>query len=278
MERSRPQRRGTREYRLESGPRPVGQPPLSVERQGDVMRGSTITGIGRYVPRRVMTNHELEKIVETTDEWIVSRTGIRERRIAAPEEASSDLAFHAAQEALADAGVSPEQIDLIIVGTATPDMLFPATACILQDRLGSRNAGAFDLSAACSSWVYAVAVAHGYIASGLAKTVLVVGAEVLSKFTNWKDRNTCVLFGDSAGAVVMQPCAPGRGFLSFYLGADGSGGSLIAIPAGGSRLPASFESVEQNLHYMQMNGREVVKFAVRCIPKAVDAAVRRAHL
>jgi len=187
------------------------------------MRGSTITGIGRYVPSRVMTNHELEKLVDTTDEWIVSRTGIRERRIAAPDEASSDLAFHAAMEALADAGVTPEQIDLIVVGTATPDMLFPATACILQDRLGARHAGAFDLSAACSSWVYAVAVAHGYIASGLAETVLVVGAEVLSKFTNWKDRNTCVLFGDSAGAVVMQPCEPGRGFLSFYLGADGSG-------------------------------------------------------
>ncbi len=242
------------------------------------MRGSTITGIGRYVPRRVMTNHELEKIVETTDEWIVSRTGIRERRIAAPEEASSDLAFHAAQEALADAGVSPEQIDLIIVGTATPDMLFPATACILQDRLGSRNAGAFDVSAACSSWGYAAAVAHGYVASGLANTVLVVGAEVLSKFVNWKDRNTCVLFGDSAGAAVLRPCEQGRGFLSFYLGADGSGGSLIAVPGGGSRIPASYDSVEQNLHVMQMNGREVYKFAVRCIPKAIEEAVQRAHV
>src|SRR2546427_5566128 len=246
--------------------------------RGDVMHGSTITGIGRYVPSRVMTNHELEKIVDTTDEWIVSRTGIRERRIAAPEEASSDLAFHAAKEALTDAGVTPEQIDLIIVGTATPDMLFPATACILQDRLGARNTGAFDLSAACSSWVYAVAVAHGYIASGLAETVLVVGAEVLSKFTNWKDRNTCVLFGDSAGAVVMQPCEPGRGFLSFYLGADGSGGSLIAIPAGGSRIPASFESVEQDLHYMQMNGREVFKVAGRCIRTGLEVAGRRARV
>src|SRR2546428_10822751 len=176
--------------------------------RGDVMQGSTITGIGRYVPSRVMPNHELEKIVDTTDEWIVSRTGIRERRIAAPDEASSDLAFHAAKEALADAGVTPEQIDLIVVGTATPDMLFPATACILQDRLDARHAGAFDLSAACSSWVYAVAVAHGYIASGLAETVLVVGAEVLSKFTNCQDRNTCVLFGDSAGSGGRQPPTP----------------------------------------------------------------------
>lgn len=242
------------------------------------MRGSTITGIGRYVPSRVMTNHELEQLVDTSDEWIVSRTGIRERRIAAPEQASSDLAFEAAQEALADAGVTPQQFDLIIVGTATPDMLFPATACILQDRLGARQAGAFDVSAACSSWVYAVAVAHGYIAAGLAKTILVVGAETLSKITNWKDRNTCVLFGDSAGAVVMQACEPGQGFLSFYLGADGSGGPLIALPAGGSRIPASFESVERNQHYLQMNGREVYKFAVRCIPKAIEEAVQRANV
>ncbi len=242
------------------------------------MRGSTITGIGRYVPSRVMTNHELEQLVDTSDEWIVSRTGIRERRIAAPEQASSDLAFEAAQEALADAGVTPQQLDLIIVGTATPDMLFPATACILQDRLGARQAGAFDVSAACSSWVYAVAVAHGYIAAGLAKTILVVGAETLSKITNWKDRNTCVLFGDSAGAVVMQACEPGQGFLSFHLGADGSGGPLIALPAGGSRIPASFESVERNQHYLQMNGREVYKFAVRCIPKAIEEAVQRANV
>lgn len=242
------------------------------------LRGSTITGIGRYLPRRVMTNLEIEKMVDTSDEWIVTRTGIKERRIAAPEEASSDLAYAAAQEALAHAGVTPEQLDLIIVGTATPDMLFPATACVLQDRLGAKQAGAFDLSAACSSWVYAVAIAHGYIASGLAKTVLVAGAETLSKFTNWKDRNTCVLFGDSAGAVVMQACEPGSGFLSFYLGADGAGGPLIALPAGGSRIPASFESIERNQHYLQMNGREVYKFAVRCIPKAIEEAVQRAHL
>jgi 3-oxoacyl-[acyl-carrier-protein] synthase-3 len=242
------------------------------------MRGSTITGIGRYVPARVLTNRDLEAMVDTTDEWIVTRTGIRERRIAAPDEATSDLALQASREALAAAGVEPEQVDLIIVGTATPDMLFPATACVLQDRLGARRAGAFDLSAACSSWVYAAAVAHGYIASGLADTVLVVGSETLSKITNWKDRNTCVLFGDSAGAVVMQPCPPGDGFLSFYLGADGSGGSLIQLPAGGSRIPASFESVERNLHYLQMNGREVFKFAVRCIPRAIEEAVSRAGL
>ena len=242
------------------------------------MRGSTIAGIGRYVPTRVMTNHELERLVDTTDEWIVSRTGIRERRIADENEASSDLAYEATLEAMADAGVGPKDLDLIIVGTATPDMLFPATACVLQERLGAKQAGAFDLSAACSSWVYGVAVAHGYIASGQAETVLVVGAETLSKITNWKDRGTCVLFGDSAGAVVMRPSEPGQGFLSFYLGADGAGGPLIALPAGGSRIPASYESVERNLHYLQMNGREVFKFAVRCIPKAIMEAVQRAHV
>ncbi len=242
------------------------------------MRGSTIAGIGHYIPERVVPNAELEQIVNTTDEWIVTRTGIRERRVAAPDQASSDLAYEAAKEAMADAGVGPGDLDLIIVGTATPDMLFPATACVLQDRLGARRAGAFDLSAACSSWVYGVAVAHGYVSSGLAETVLVVGAETLSKITNWNDRSTCVLFGDSAGAAVMGPCESGQGFLSFYLGADGGGGSLISLPAGGSRLPSSYETVERQQHYLQMNGREVYKFAVRLIPRAIQEAVDRAGL
>jgi len=242
------------------------------------MRSSTIVGIGRYIPRRVVTNAELEQLVDTTDEWIVSRTGIRERRIAEPDEASSDLAYEASKEALADAGVTAEEIDLVIVGTATPDMLFPATACILQDRLGAKHAGAFDVSAACTSWAYAAAVAHGYVSSGQANTVLVVGAETLSKIINWKDRNTSVLFGDSAGAVVMKPCEPGKGFLSFHLGSDGSGGPFIALPAGGSRLPASYETVEREQHYLTMNGREVFKFAVRCIPRAIEEAVKRAGI
>ena len=242
------------------------------------MRGSTIAGIGHYVPERVLTNAELERLIDTTDEWIVTRTGIRERRIAADDQASSDLGLEAAREAMADAGVRAEDLDLIIVGTATPDMLFPATACVLQDRLGAKRAGAFDLSAACSSWVYGVAVAHGYVSSGLAETVLVVGAETLSKITNWKDRSTCVLFGDSAGAVVVRPSEPGQGFLSFYLGADGGGADLISQPAGGSRLPASYETVERAQHTLHMNGREVYKFAVRIIPRAIEEAVRRAGL
>jgi 3-oxoacyl-[acyl-carrier-protein] synthase-3 len=242
------------------------------------VRGSTIAGIGHYVPERVLTNAELERLADTTDEWIVTRTGIRERRIAAADQASSDLGLEAAREAMADAGVRAEDLDLIIVGTATPDMLFPATACILQDRLGAKRAGAFDLSAACSSWLYGVAVAHGYVSSGLAETVLVVGAETLSKITNWKDRSTCVLFGDSAGAVVVRPSEPGQGFLSFYLGADGGGAALISQPAGGSRLPASYETVERAQHTLHMNGREVYKFAVRVIPRAIEEALRRASL
>ncbi|HET6781300.1 MAG TPA: beta-ketoacyl-ACP synthase III, partial [bacterium] len=242
------------------------------------MRSSTITGLGRYIPKRIVTNAELEQLVDTSDEWIVSRTGIRERRIAEPDEASSDLAYEASKEALADAGVSVEEIDLIIVGTATPDMLFPATACILQDRLGAKQAGAFDVSAACTSWAYAAAVAHGYVSSGQAETVLVVGAETLSKIINWKDRNTSVLFGDSAGAVVLKPCEAGKGFLSFHLGSDGSGGPFIAQPAGGSRLPASYETVEREQHYLTMNGREVFKFAVRCIPRAIEEAVKLAGI
>jgi 3-oxoacyl-[acyl-carrier-protein] synthase-3 len=226
----------------------------------------------------VVTNAELAQWIDTTDEWIVARTGIRERRVVEDNQASSDLGYDAACEALEDAGIGPEQIDLIIVGTATPDMLFPATACILQDRLGARQAGAFDLSAACSSWVYGVAVAHGYIASGMANTILVVGAETLSKIIDWRDRGTCVLFGDSAGAVVMSATDPGQGFLSFYLGADGAGGPLIILPGGGSRIPASLESVERREHYLRMRGREVFKFAVRCMPKAIAEAATRAGL
>lgn len=240
--------------------------------------GSTIVGMGRAIPSKVITNHDLERLVNTTDEWIVSRTGIRERRVVPDGVTTSDIGFEAATEALRDAGVDAADLDLIIVGTATPDMILPATACILQDRLGARHAGAFDVSAACTSWVYAAAMAHGYIAAGLAENVLVVGAETLSKITNWRDRDTCVLFGDSAAAVIMRPAPPGQGFLSFVLGADGSGGSLLSLPAGGSRAPASFETVERGLHYLQMNGREVYKFAVRCIPRAIASAAERAEI
>ncbi len=241
-------------------------------------RGATIAGIGRSLPPRIMTNQEMEAFVDTTDEWIRTRTGIRERRVAPPEVATSDLALEAAQEALADAGVDARDLDLIIVGTATPDMLFPATACLVQDRLGARQAGAFDLSAACSSWAYGVAMGHAAIAAGSAETVLVIGSEVLSRITDWTDRATCVLFGDAAAAVVLRPCPPDEGFLAFHLGADGAGGPLICLPGGGSRRPASEQTIAARDHYIKMNGREVYKFAVRAIPRAIERVVAAAGL
>ena len=243
-----------------------------------MLTGSTIVGLGRYVPAHVLSNAELGERVGTTDEWIQSHTGIRERRIAAPDEASSDLAYGAAREALQAAGVAPGDLDLIVVGTTTPDMVFPNVACLLQYRLGTRTVGCLDVSAACSSFMYGLSVAHGAIVSGQARTVLVVGAETLSRITNWRDRSTCVLFGDSAGAVVLRPARPGSGFLSFSLGGDGGGRHQLYLAAGGSRRPASFETVERQEHYISMVGPEVYKFAVRAIPEAAAAALRNASL
>lgn len=246
------------------------QAPGRVSTDGSLLRrGSTIAGMGRSIPPRIMTNAELERLVDTSDEWVRTRTGILERRVAGEGVATSDLAVEAAREAMLDAGIGADDIDLIIVGTASPDMLFPATACLVQDRLGARRAGAFDASAACSSWAYAVAMGHASIAAGTAETVLVIGAETLSRITDWTDRATCVLFGDAAAAVVLRPCEPGWGFLAFHLGSDGSGGPLICLPGGGSRLPASAETVARRDHYIKMNGREVYKFAVRAIPRAI---------
>jgi 3-oxoacyl-[acyl-carrier-protein] synthase-3 len=241
-------------------------------------RSSRIAGLGRYVPRRVLTNADLERMVDTTDEWITVRTGIKERRVAAPEEATSDLALEAAREALERAGLEASDLDLILVGTASPDMIFPATACLVQERLGAKRAGAVDISAACSSFVYALSMAHAHVVSGLAERVLVVGADTLSRITNWKDRATCVLFGDSAGAAVVVPSDGERGLLSFWLGADGGGSSLLSLPAGGSRLPASYETVERAQHFIHMNGPEVFKFASRIIPRAIEEACQRAGL
>ncbi len=243
-----------------------------------MLTGSTIVGLGRYVPERVLSNAELAKAVDTTEEWIESHTGIQERRIAAPDEASSDLAYGAAREALQAAGVTSGDLDLIVVGTTTPDMVFPNVACLLQNRLGARTVGCLDVSAACSSFMYGLSVAHGAIVSGQARTVLVVGAETLSRITNWRDRSTCVLFGDSAGAAVLRPARAGQGFLSFCLGGDGGGRHQLYLTAGGSRRPASFETVERQEHYIAMVGPEVYKFAVRAIPEAATEALRRARL
>lgn len=237
-----------------------------------------ILGIGMYVPERVLSNQDLESMVETSDEWIVTRTGIRERRIAAEDQATSDLAFHASQQALARAGIGPEDLDLIVVATVTPDMAFPSTACILQEKLGAWNAAAFDLSAACSGYLYAVNTAANFIANGTYRHILVVGADCLSKVTDYTDRNTCILFGDGAGATVLGPVDEGRGFRSFVLGADGTGGELLKIPGGGSRCPASLESVQNKLNYINMAGREVFKFAVRIMGSAAEEALNRAGL
>ncbi len=228
-----------------------------------------LTGVGAYAPERVLTNADLEAMVDTSDEWIVSRTGIRERHIAAPEQAASDLALPAAREALEQAGVRPEEVDLLIVATATPDMLFPATAAIVADTLGAKKAAAYDLLAGCTGFVYALAQAYGQVATGLSKRALIVGAEVLSKITNWQDRSTCILFGDGAGAAVVQPVGEG-GIVGFELGADGSGGPDLCVPAGGSRTPMSAEALEEELQFIKMNGAEVFRFATRIMVTSAE--------
>lgn len=237
-----------------------------------------IIGTGKYVPDRILSNKELEQMVDTNDEWIVTRTGIRERRIAAAEQATSDLAFKASEIALKAAGVSAEELDLIIVATITPDMFFPSTACLLQEKLGATKAAAFDLSAACSGFIYGLATANSMIASGMYKHVLVVGAECLSRITDYTDRNTCILFGDGAGAVVLGEVSEGRGFRSFELGADGSGGELLKVCGGGSRVPSTAASIAEKQHYIYMAGSEVFKFAVRIMGNAAEEALRKAGI
>lgn len=237
-----------------------------------------LVGWGKYVPRRVLTNEDLSRMVDTSDEWIRTRTGIRERRLAEDGETTATMATKAAQAALEVARLSPTDLDLIIVATATPDHLFPATACLVQDALGADQAAAFDLSAGCSGFVYAVAVAAHMLEAGACRTALVIGAETLSRITDWSDRNTCVLFGDGAGAVVLEAAQNEGGVLSTVLGADGSGAGLLQLPAGGSRLPASHRTVAEHLHYLRMEGREVFRFAVRTIPDATRQVLQRAGL
>ena len=235
---------------------------------------AAITGIGSYAPDRVLTNDELSKMVDTSDEWIIERTGIRERRIAAPEQALSDLCRPAIEQALAQAEAKPSSVDLLVVATVTPDMAFPSTAAILADELGMPDAGAYDLSAGCTGFMYALAQAYGMMAGGLAQRALVVGGDVLSTILDWTDRSTCVLFGDGAGAVVLERVEEG-GFLGFELGADGSGGPQLYMPAGGSRLPASAETVAERKHFAQMNGREVFKFATRVLVSSAEAILEQ---
>ncbi|PPQ49853.1 3-oxoacyl-ACP synthase [Paenibacillus peoriae] len=242
------------------------------------LRPVGVIGTGKYVPEKILTNKDLEAIVETSDEWIVSRTGIQERHIAAPEQATSDLAYEAAIKALESAGMTAQDLDLIIVATVTPDMAFPSTACILQDKLGAKGAAAFDLSAACSGFVYGLATATSFIKTGIYNNALIIGADCLSRITDYTDRNTCVLFGDGAGAVVIGEVPESRGFQSFDLGAEGAGGSLLKLEAGGSRLPASADTLENKQHYIYMNGREVFKFAVRVMGTATVDVLEKAGL
>ncbi|NLY51259.1 MAG: ketoacyl-ACP synthase III [Firmicutes bacterium] len=242
------------------------------------LRAARILGWGKALPDRVLSNQELERIVDTSDEWIRTRTGIRERRIAAPDTAASDLALLAAQEALAKANLTVEKVDLIIVATVTPDMVFPATACLVQSRLGASRAAGFDLEAGCSGFLYALATGREFVASRTYDHVLVIGVEVLSRILNWQDRNTCVLFGDGAGAIVLGPAPLGEGILSTYLGADGAGGGLLSVPAGGSRRPVDQDVLATGAQYIQMNGSEVFKFAVRVMGEASLKALERAGL
>lgn len=236
-----------------------------------------IIGTGHYVPEKVLTNQDLEKMVETNDEWIVTRTGIKERRIAADHQATSDLAYEAAVKALDNAGITADQLGLIVVATLSPDMMCPSTACILQEKLGAKKAAAFDLSAACSGFVYGLANASQFVASGMYDYVLVVGAEVLSRLTDYTDRNTCILFGDGAGAAVLGPVEDGRGFEAFELGADGAGGPLLRGGCvGGSRYPNESCLPEGMSHYIWQNGREVFKFAVRIMDSLTESVLSKA--
>jgi 3-oxoacyl-[acyl-carrier-protein] synthase-3 len=237
----------------------------------------SITGLGTHVPERVVTNDDLAQLVDTSDEWIVDRTGIRERRFAAEDEALSDLALPAAQAALEQAGVTSREIDLLIVATVTADMQFPSTAAILADQLGATEAAAYDLAAGCTGFMYGIAQAYGMVESGLSRRSLVIGADVLSKLMNFSDRSTCVLFGDGAGAVVVERAA-GEGFLGFELGADGAGGKDLHLPAGGSRMPTTAETVASGAHYVHMNGREVFKFATRVLVSSARAVLEQCDL
>jgi 3-oxoacyl-[acyl-carrier-protein] synthase-3 len=237
-----------------------------------------ITGIGFYVPDKVLTNLDLEKMVDTSDEWITTRTGIKERRIVSDEQATSDLSIEASRMALENAGLTATDIDLIIVATSSPDTILPSTGCWVQKGLDAGNIPAFDISAGCTGWIYGMIVAEGMILNGAHKRILLVGSETLTRITNWKDRNTCVLFGDAGSAVVLEESDDESGMLSSYWGADGSLGDLLYMPGGGTRIPASVESVTQDLHTIHMKGNDVFKHAVKRMGEASLEALKSAGL
>ena len=233
------------------------------------LRTVSIAGTGVYLPEKVVTNEDLSKIVDTSDEWIYTRTGMRERRIARDDQATSDLAAAAAETALADAGVTAEEVDLLIVATLSPDMFFPSTACFVQDKIGAKNAYCYDLGAACSGSLYAIETAKNQIACAAVNTALVIGAEKMSTFLDWEDRGTCVLFGDGAGAVVLKASDSGRGIMKGCFGSDGSLADLLWTPGGGSRNPISHEMIDRKEQYLKMQGREVYKHAVKQMTQSV---------
>jgi len=237
-----------------------------------------VIGTGSYVPEKVLTNEDLEKIVDTSDEWITTRTGIKTRRIAAEDEATGDMAYKAACKALDDAGLGPKDIDLIIVATITPDMFFPSTACWVQEKLKAENATAFDLSAACSGYIFSYAIASGFLSSGTYKNALVIGAEKLTSILDWEDRGTCVIFGDGAGAAVLTISSGDSQLLAYDLGSNGAYGDLLYIPGGGSKNPATEETVKNRMHYIKMNGNAVFKIAVNKMKETVINSMKKANI
>jgi len=253
-------------------------PPVPRTRTQQPKRTVSIIGTGSYLPERVMTNQEIAKLVETSDDWITTRTGIKERRIAAEGESTSDMAAGAARAAMENAGISADQIDLIIVATVTPDMFFPSTACFVQSKIGARNAACFDVSAACSGFLYALEIAQQFITSHTYDTILVIGAEKLSSIVDWTDRNTCVLFGDGAGAAVLRHRGGGHGIVSTFMASDGGLSDILYIPGGGSRFPISKENADQRLNSIRMNGKETYKHAVTSMLDAAQKALADANL
>ncbi len=240
--------------------------------------GAIVSGVGSYLPERVLTNHDLERMVETSDRWIVERTGIKQRCILPESLTTSDMAAVAAARAMQDAGVGPKDIGMVVCGSFTSDYVFPSAACLVQSKLGLVNAGAFDLAAACSGFIYSICVGAHFVASGMHEHVLVIGADSNSRLVNWSDRNTCVLFGDGAGAVVLSRGGPGEGIVSAYLKADGTGWRHLHQPAGGTKCPPSHVTVSRRLHHIHMEGKETFKFASRAMSKAARAAAEAAGI
>jgi 3-oxoacyl-[acyl-carrier-protein] synthase-3 len=259
---------------------PASKPKFKNPRAQFNFQGRTcsISGVGSYLPEKVLSNADLEKMVETSDEWITTRTGIKERRIAAKDQFTSDLATQAAIRAMNNAGITADQIDLIIVATITPDMPFPSTACLVQQKINATRAAAFDIEAACSGFIFGLEIAQQFIMSRTYNTVLVIGAEKLSSIVDWTDRNTCVLFGDGAGAAILQNRPQAHGLLTAVMGSDGQKSDLLFMPGGGSRCPATADSVANRMHYLRMEGKETFKNAVQAMQTAAEEAMRRCEI